>query len=772
MDDHHSSGRHPFERQNGTREEMVKNIVAADYTFDSAQWTGISGRARELVRQLLEPDPDKRITAGQLLTHPWVRGEGVPERPLPDTVERLRAFKTASAAIHGSLLMAALLYQENVREQLAQSRDRKKPWGGWGYSGNRLLRRSTTEGIGMLQPSEDFNVVRAAFQLFDPEDKGHITADDLYRVCTQLGFQVSERDIENMLSILAPSYALAPAEVRSGKRSISFDKFAKMMENSYQRQYKVGEHIFKQGDAVDGFFIVVSGECAVQVSARPGDQPQEIANLGPGDFFGETGLLEGRETRNTDVLCRTPVSVLMISNAMFLQLTSRVDAGSAGAAVAARMRERAEKRQRSRLNRAIEMMQNAKLKQMKFKPGEIVFEQGDSATHFYIVKAGKLSSSFLSTTGESAELSVYTQGDQFGYDSVLGEVHDTTVRCLTAAEVLAVPRDQMQKAFMQDTYLRSVWQAPSKRAIALRRQTSMNLVDAEGSRVGSRPGGAVDGGEADGVDRLSRDDFEPIIRRARMCSLAPGEVAFEQGSVPNAIYLLRDGRCEVEHSSKVNRETMVVGTLSAGDHFGEGALLENRNRRNSTVRCVDPAGCTVGVLGKGAFEALLRSNPEISDVFAAANERRNRSRLRKQLELAVQRSECTTRELRQGEVLFKQGELAEAFFMVESGAIEISKRTADGRHLPSRTHKAGEIFGSSGLLTGDSTRQDTATAIQPTVLKAIPHAHFTPLMRQDSLLAEDLKRASSLHRGGGGGANGGCSTGSRGGSLGKARGTA
>ena len=30
----------------------------------------------------------------------------------------------------------------------------------------------------------------------------------------------------------------------------------------------------------------------VQVSSRPGAAPQEVANLGPGDFFGETGLLE------------------------------------------------------------------------------------------------------------------------------------------------------------------------------------------------------------------------------------------------------------------------------------------------------------------------------------------------------------------------------------------------------------------------------------------------------------------------------------------------
>ena len=54
-----------------------------------------------------------------------------------------------------------------------------------------------------------------------------------------------------------------------------------------------------QGDAVDGFYIVVAGECSVQASARHGQKPTEIAKLGPGDFFGETGLLEGRSVRNS-----------------------------------------------------------------------------------------------------------------------------------------------------------------------------------------------------------------------------------------------------------------------------------------------------------------------------------------------------------------------------------------------------------------------------------------------------------------------------------------
>ena len=163
----------------------------------------------------------------------------------------------------------------------------------------------------------------------------------------------------------------------------------------------------------------------------------------------------------------------MIDNAMFLQLTEGSSQGGKGAAISGRMRERAEARQRSRLNRAIEMMQSAPLQQIRFKSGHVLFSQGEPASHFYIVKSGTLQIAFTSTTGEEADLGRLHPGDQFGYDAVLGDLHDTTVRCLTECEVVAVPREQLQKAFTQDSYLQSVWQAPAQRSIRLRRQLSM-----------------------------------------------------------------------------------------------------------------------------------------------------------------------------------------------------------------------------------------------------------------------------------------------------------
>ena len=56
-------------------------------------------RAQRLVGGLLAKPPSGRLTAAQLMSNSWIRGENVPERPMPEAVERLRVFQKATTAI-------------------------------------------------------------------------------------------------------------------------------------------------------------------------------------------------------------------------------------------------------------------------------------------------------------------------------------------------------------------------------------------------------------------------------------------------------------------------------------------------------------------------------------------------------------------------------------------------------------------------------------------------------------------------------------------------
>ena len=83
------------------------------------------------------------------------------------------------------------------------------------------------------------------------------------------------------------------------------------MESVAQRAIEVsfddGHVIARQGDIGTGFFVVATG--AVRI-VRDGHQ---IAHLGPGEFFGELSVLDGRP-RTAQVLADGPTTCLALAS--------------------------------------------------------------------------------------------------------------------------------------------------------------------------------------------------------------------------------------------------------------------------------------------------------------------------------------------------------------------------------------------------------------------------------------------------------------------------
>lgn len=87
--------------------------------------------------------------------------------------------------------------------------------------------------------------------------------------------------------------------------------------------YAVGDIIVRQGDRADRFYIIVEGEVEVVHLTDRGEEV-ELARLGPGEMFGEMGiLLEARRT--ADVRANTAVSLLALDWDDFKALVSASD---------------------------------------------------------------------------------------------------------------------------------------------------------------------------------------------------------------------------------------------------------------------------------------------------------------------------------------------------------------------------------------------------------------------------------------------------------------
>jgi serine/threonine protein kinase len=64
--------------------EVYKSVRTGRLRFPSSDWSSIDGRAKDFIRQLLQRDPRKRMTAEEALEHPWLSGYNINDGMVSD----------------------------------------------------------------------------------------------------------------------------------------------------------------------------------------------------------------------------------------------------------------------------------------------------------------------------------------------------------------------------------------------------------------------------------------------------------------------------------------------------------------------------------------------------------------------------------------------------------------------------------------------------------------------------------------------------------------
>jgi MFS family permease len=82
-----------------------------------------------------------------------------------------------------------------------------------------------------------------------------------------------------------------------------------------------GEVVIRQGDPADRFYVIAEGRFDVARVAAPGAAPQHLRTMGPGEVFGEIGLLRG-VPRTATVTAAGEGRLLALAGADFLELVN------------------------------------------------------------------------------------------------------------------------------------------------------------------------------------------------------------------------------------------------------------------------------------------------------------------------------------------------------------------------------------------------------------------------------------------------------------------
>lgn len=180
---------------------------------------------------------------------------------------------------------------------------------------------------------------------------------------------------------------------------------------------------------------------------------------------------------------------------------------------------------------------------------------------------------------------------------------------------------------------------------------------------------------------------------------AKGIRVIEQGDVGDYFYIVEKGTFEiyVNPSGHIGTDADGMGhkvaTIGSGGSFGELALMYNAPRA-ATVVSTEPS--TLWQLDRVTFRRILMDN--------AFQRRKMYADFLSEVPLLkglndYERSKIAdaldTQSLPAGEVIIREGDIGESFFILESGEAEVFKQ---GNDAPLTSYKRGDYFGELALL--------------------------------------------------------------------------
>ena len=90
------SGRPPFPLNMASASQQ--KVTSAQYKFRFQHWSLVSEEAKDFIRRMLVPYPDRRMSMGDALKHPWLTGVPAPSRDSASTQVSAKDGRTADTA--------------------------------------------------------------------------------------------------------------------------------------------------------------------------------------------------------------------------------------------------------------------------------------------------------------------------------------------------------------------------------------------------------------------------------------------------------------------------------------------------------------------------------------------------------------------------------------------------------------------------------------------------------------------------------------------------
>jgi CRP-like cAMP-binding protein/thioredoxin reductase/Fe-S-cluster-containing hydrogenase component 2 len=236
---------------------------------------------------------------------------------------------------------------------------------------------------------------------------------------------------------------------------------------------------------------------------------------------------------------------------------------------------------------------------------------------------------------------------------------------------------------------------------------------------------------------------------ARVREYRDGEIIIRQNDYTNDFLIIASGRVELWKKPEKSDAEVKLVDLTAGNFFGEMSLISGR-RRTATARAVGDT--RIIEIPRKAILKLLGAAPRARALVDQAFLLRAfggylfpgipEAQLGQLVELSV------VNNLPKDAVVFKEGEPADAFYLIRNGMVKITKTSGEKEVVLSYL-VAGNFFGEAALFS-EADRTATVTTIFPSDLIKLSKRDFNnflgahPDLRQAPLQKLEERRIASL----------------------------
>jgi len=228
-----------------------------------------------------------------------------------------------------------------------------------------------------------------------------------------------------------------------------------------------------------------------------------------------------------------------------------------------------------------------------------------------------------------------------------------------------------------------------------------------------------------------------------------GESIIEQNDYTNDFLIIASGRVELWKRPEQSNQEVKVAELTAGNFFGEMSLISGR-RRTATARA---AGTTrIIEIPRKAVLKMLGSAPRAKGLVDQAFLLRAFGGYLfpgiPEAALGELVDSATVESFGKDAVVFKEGDKADAFYLIRNGMVKIAKKSNDKEVVLSYL-VAGNFFGEAALFS-DSSRTATVTTIFPSELIKLSKKYFNaflsarPELRDVPMKKLEERRIASL----------------------------